>query len=72
MGIVEESFFKSSEMIVHFGKNPVRGGRPPKDRRTKEVIIRIVGVLFHDSEIELIDVDELIMSAINIGMVRVI
>lgn len=70
VGIVEELFFKSSEMIAHFGRNPVRGGRPPRDRRIREVMIRIVGVLFQDSEMELIDVDELIMSAINIGMVR--
>lgn len=70
--IVGELFFRSSEMMAHFGKNPVRGGSPPRDRRTREVIIRIVGVLFHDSEMELIDVDELIMRAINIGVVRVI
>lgn len=58
--------------MVHFGRNPVRGGRPPRDRRIREVIIRIVGVLFHSSEIELIVVEEFIVSAINIGIVRVI
>lgn len=70
VGIVEEPFFRSSEMMAHFGRNPVRGGRPPKDRRIREVMTRIVGVLFHDSEMELIDVDELIISVRNIGTVR--
>lgn len=70
VAMVEELFFKSSEIIIHFGRNPVRGGRPPRDRRIKEVMIRIIGVLFHNSDIELIVVVEFIMSAMNIGMVN--
>lgn len=65
-------FFSSSVMIIHFGKNPVSGGRPPRDRRITDIIVSIVGVLFHKSEIELIVVDELIMRIINIGIVRII
>lgn len=58
-------------MIAHFGRNPVSGGRPPRDSRIREVIVRIVGVLFHRSEMELIVVEELRVSAMNIGIVRV-
>lgn len=32
-------------MISHLGKNPVRGGRPPKDRRIRQVKAAIVGAL---------------------------
>lgn len=69
---VEQLFFSNSEMIAHFGKNPVSGGRPPRDRRIREVIVRIAGVLFHRSEMELIVVEEFSVSAINIGIVKMI
>lgn len=71
VAIVVELFFKSSEMMAHFGKNPVSGGRPPSDSRIKEVIVKIIGVLFHISETELIVVDEFIVRAINIGIVSI-
>lgn len=58
-------------MMTHFGRNPVSGGRPPRDRRIKEVIIRVAGVLFHRREMELIVVEEFSISAMNIGIVRV-
>lgn len=58
-------------MIAHFGRNPVSGGRPPRDRRIREVIVRIVGVLFHRSEMELIEVEEFNDSVINSGIVRI-
>lgn len=66
---IEQLFFRSSEMIAHFGRNPVRGGSPPRDKRIMDAMAKIIGVLFHASESELIDVAELIMSAMNIGMV---
>lgn len=66
---VEQLFFRSSEMITHFGKNPVRGGRPPRDRRMVDAMARIMGVLFHASESVLIVVAEFIMSVMNIGTV---
>lgn len=66
---IEQLFFRSSEMIAHFGRNPVRGGSPPRDKRMMDVMAKIIGVLFHASESELIDVAELIMSVMNIGMV---
>lgn len=71
VAVIVELFFRSSEMIAHFGRNPVSGGRPPSDSRIKEVMVRIIGVLFHRSEIELIVVDEFIMRLINIGIVKV-
>lgn len=66
---IEQLFFRSSEMIAHFGRNPVRGGSPPRDKRIVDAMAKIIGVLFHASESELIDVAELIMSVMNIGMV---
>lgn len=66
---IEQLFFRSSEMIAHFGRNPVRGGSPPRDKRIMDVKAKIIGVLSHASESELIDVAELIMSVMNIGIV---
>lgn len=66
---IEQLFFRSSEMIAHFGRNPVRGGSPPRDKRIMDAMAKIIGVLFHASESKLIDVAELIMSVMNIGMV---
>lgn len=56
-------------MIIHFGKNPVNGGRPPRDNKISDIIISVIGALFHESEIELIDVEEFNISVINIGIV---
>lgn len=56
-------------MIAHFGRNPVRGGSPPRDRRMMDAIARIMGVLLHANERELIAVAEFIMSIMNIGIV---
>lgn len=65
----KQLFFISSVMITHFGKNPVKGGRPPKDNKTREIIVSIAGVLFHKSEIELMLIELLSIRAINIGIV---
>lgn len=51
-------FFSSSVMMAHFGKNPVSGGRPPVDSRINEIIGRAIGILFHMSDIEVMDVNE--------------
>lgn len=58
-------------MIAHFGKNPVSGGKPPRDSKINKIISRIVGALFHNIDIELIVVDELGIRAKNIGIVRI-
>ncbi|KAL6082820.1 hypothetical protein STEG23_022468 [Scotinomys teguina] len=39
-------------------RNPVNGGNPPVDSRMIEVMGSIIGILFHISDIELIDGDE--------------
>lgn len=33
-------------MIIHLGVKPVKGGRPPSDRRVVRAIVVIRGVLF--------------------------
>lgn len=69
VAIIEQLFFRSSEIIVHFGRNPVSGGSPPRDRRMMDVMVRIMGVLFHVRESELIVVAEFIISEMSIGIV---
>lgn len=72
VAIIRQLFFISSVMIIHFGKNPVSGGRPPRDSNISEIIVSIAGVLFHRSEIELMVIELFSMSAMNIGTVRII
>lgn len=69
--MIRQLFFSSSVIIAHFGRNPVSGGRPPRERRINGIITRVVGALFHRSEIELIVVDELSISIRNMGIVRI-
>ena len=38
----------SSCKISHFGINPVKGGSPPRDRRTSGVAVVRIGALGHD------------------------
>lgn len=57
--------------MVHFGRKPVMGGKPPVDRRIRAVKGINVGVLFHVSDMELIVVDELILRIMNMGIVRI-
>lgn len=44
------SFFVSSWIIIHFGKNPVNGGSPPSDNSKIISIVVRKGVLFHSCE----------------------
>lgn len=71
MVIIKQLFFSNSVIMAHFGKNPVSGGSPPRDSKINGIIVSVVGVLFHNSEIELIVIDELSISIINIGIVRI-
>lgn len=52
-------FFVSSIIIIHFGRNPVRGGSPPNDSRMISVVEIISGDLFHIFVSEVIEVEEL-------------
>lgn len=52
------SFFSSSVMMAHLGRNPVSGGSPPVDSRISETMGSAIGILFHMSDIEAMDVNE--------------
>lgn len=56
-------------MMAHFGRNPVSGGSPPVDSKINEIMGRAMGILFHISDIEEIDVNEWVLKIRNIGMV---
>lgn len=47
VGIISRLFFVISWIIIHFGRNPDRGGSPPRDISTRVNRIVISGVLFH-------------------------
>lgn len=65
-------FFMSSEIMIHLGRNPVSGGSPPVDNKINETIGRAIGILFHISDIEVMDVNEWAWKIMNIGMVIMI
>lgn len=62
-------FFVSSWMIIHFGRKPVSGGRPPRDSRVVSMITVIRGILFQVWAIDRVVV-VVVMRSIN--MVSVI
>lgn len=62
-------FFVSSWMIIHLGMKPVKGGRPPRERRVVRVAVAIRGVLFHVWDRDKVVVD--IVELRNRNMVRV-
>lgn len=62
-------FFVISWMIAHFGKKPVRGGRPPKDSMVAKISIVINGSLFHIWDSEVVVVAELNNSNIKVVIV---
>lgn len=33
-------------IIIHFGKNPIKGGNPPKDKKLINKLILIIGFIF--------------------------
>jgi hypothetical protein len=44
--------------MIHFGRNPVNGGKPPSDMKFTKDIHSMVGILFHICEREVIDIKE--------------
>lgn len=50
-----------SLIIVHLGRNPVSGGRPPRDSRENNSVRIIIGILFH-----IIDIDRVVVMELNI------
>lgn len=58
-------------IIAHLGKNPVSGGSPPVDNKINEIIGKAIGILFHISDIEVIDVNEWVWKMRNMGIVMI-
>lgn len=50
-------FFNSSVIIAQFGRHPVSGGSPPVDNWINEIIGSAISILFHISDMEVIDVN---------------
>lgn len=44
--------------MIHFGKNPVSGGRPPRDNIMVRMSVAISGVLFHVWDSDSVVVEE--------------
>lgn len=53
-------FLASSSRIIHLGRNPVKGGSPPRERRRRGKVAVRVGVLAQDVERPLIVVEEVV------------
>lgn len=62
-------FFTISWMINHFGRNPVKGGRPPKDNIITKISSVIRGNLFHMWDREVVVVVEFIINSIKVAVV---
>lgn len=56
--------------MSHLGRKPVRGGRPPIERRIMEARGRRIGILFHESDNELMEVEEYWLNIRNMGIVK--
>lgn len=69
MGIRILLFFVISWIIAHFGRNPVRGGNPPKDNIVIKINMVISGSLFHMLDSEVVVVAELNISNIKVVIV---
>lgn len=63
------SFFVSSWMIIHFGRNPVSGGRPPSDSMIVRMDAVSTGVLFHRCDRDSVVVDELVINSMKVVVV---
>jgi hypothetical protein len=48
VGIKIRSFFVSSLIMIHFGRNPVSGGSPPSDSSEMSSIRVITGAMFQE------------------------
>lgn len=71
MAINMSSCFVNSERIIHFGRKPVRGGRPPRDKSVRGVMAERMGVLVHEVDKALIVVDLLCQNVRNIENVKI-
>lgn len=62
-------FFTISWIINHFGRNPVSGGRPPRDNIVIKMIMVIRGSLFHVCDSEVVVVEEVVMRSKKVVIV---
>lgn len=62
-------FFVISWIIAHFGRNPVRGGNPPRDNIVTKINTVISGNLFHMWDNEVVVVAEFSISSIKVVIV---
>lgn len=69
VGMMMLLFFVSSWMIIHLGRNPVSGGRPPSDNIIVRMDAVIKGVLFHEWDSESVVVEELYINSIKVVVV---
>lgn len=69
VGMMMLSFFVSSWIIIHLGRNPVNGGSPPRDNIMVRMAAVIRGVLFHEWDSESVVVDELNINSIKVVVV---
>lgn len=56
-------------MIIHLGRKPVKGGRPPSESIITRVLVAISGVLFHMWDKDRIVVEWDVISSINTTVV---
>lgn len=57
-------------MIIHFGKNPDSGGRPPSDNIVARIVVVSRGVLFHVWDRDSVVVVEFSINIVNVVVVR--
>lgn len=69
VGIIILLFFVISWIIAHFGKNPVKGGSPPKDSMVVRTSVVISGNLFHIWDREVVVVAEFNISSMKVVIV---
>lgn len=63
------SFFVSSWIIIHLGRKPVSGGRPPRDSMIVRTDAAIIGDLFHEWDSVSVVVEELNANSRNVAVV---
>lgn len=56
-------------MIIHLGRNPVSGGRPPNESMMARIDAVSRGILFHKCDRDSVVVDELVMNSMKVVVV---